>query len=275
MVIDVEDSNTFLSAQDDVAEARAAYGRPEILQQLERLDSMEKDLRYVVPPKSLLLGTLAICRRYISWLLPTEKSPAATADLGLALYSQLLFEDPHAWPVFELYAWQNRLADKVLVEEVFSAALQHVRCRPSPESLSALQSAILADQETDPAMKQCMDSLARQIPRPVLLQMAEPTVRVLVSAAHYCRHSLQSDNISPQQQHQVMDIVYAAANRPRPANTRFHPTLTRSVALSQGILKGTGAPELTAIYCNAYLWRRAKACQFIHDAAIEQLAKCV
>ena len=221
-----------ISPQDDIPGAVTLYNKPEILRELTRLDQVQAELCRLLPNVTLLLSLFACLRREASWLLPKASDPAAVTREHLERFCHMLFQNPATRDFLDWFQIEYRPIDELGLGRLIDEGLRTTPYRPSQQATFELGRAIAAGQPWQPHYQQCIDAIRCQFPTPPSQQELYQAVRPLEELVNQAQQYVTRQQISPQQQRAIMDVLYREIGLPVPADARFPSILTHPFQLT-------------------------------------------
>lgn len=252
-VVHVNDPVALISPQDDIAAARQHYNRPYVVAQLTRLDRLNQDLNALIPRRCFLTSLFACARREISWLLPIAPEAAYVTYDHLNHLCRLLFEDPRARQILDYYAQLLRPADEAVVLYSLQESMSTTPYPPSREALQSLAKALAEETPEQPALIQCMASMASRIPDATSQERLRPSIDALATVVANAKIRLHEHRPSPEQIQAVVTMLYRANDRTPPAGYHVPQVLTHICGLDHNWLEAFPPARFVYNYITAYL----------------------
>jgi hypothetical protein len=242
-----------ISAQNDVAPAEQHYNRAAILTELTRLDQLDQQVIAASTRRCFLTSLFACTRREIAWKLPTATDAAALTTTSLDRLCRLLFEDPQAAHVLQLYAQALQPVDELALAKALQATTSSVPCPPSFESLLALGRAIAHDEPEKDLLPACVRSIADHLPADATEEGIQQSIDTLADAIVNAKVVYQRRHLPPPQTAAIVVALYTAANRVPPKRILVPSVLTHPAVLSNDILQSFPFAKFVYTYATAYL----------------------
>ncbi len=188
-------------------------------------------------------------------------------------FCELLFEDPQARHLLDVYAERLRPIDELSLTGSLRQIVSRMPCAPAHETLVPLARAIVNSEPEQDRIRDCLRSMGEHIPAGITRQAIEESGKAFLESVAAMKVFYLGRYSTPQQAHAILNALYSAAERTPPDYIELPPILTHFTTINQELFTAYPLAGLVWIYAREYLLGNCDAVQRIYAKFSQALSR--